>query len=236
MTGRIVEVFSSLQGEGPRLGERQIFVRLGACNLRCDYCDEPDTIAAGAGEPWSVERLEAEMTRLAAERLHQAVSWTGGEPLLQAGFLAAAVLAAKRLGLENILETNAVLPEKLAVVRNLFDAVAVDLKLPSAIGFSAWTQHAEFLRDLPAGSYAKVVLTEDSKRDEWDRVVDLLAEVAPHLPLYLQPATPAASLRKAGTTVRPIPPRRAVEFYHGARSRLRFVRVVPQWHPVWGLP
>ncbi len=235
MNANLVEVFSSLQGEGPRLGERQIFVRFGSCNLRCDYCDEPDTIPAGSGEVWSLERLASELERMIGERPHAAVSWTGGEPLLQTKFLAAAVPMAKGLGLENVLETNAVMPEKLNEVRALFDVVAVDLKLPSAIGFSAFTKHAEFLKGLPPGSYAKVVLTDNSKREEWDSVVDLIVENAPDLPLFLQPATPAQSLRDPGITIGPIRSDLAMEFYHEARKRLPSVRVVGQWHPVWGV-
>ena len=65
---RVVEVFSSLQGEGIRLGQRQIFVRFGGCNLHCDYCDEPDTIPIPSGELWSAEKLKSEILRLAAER------------------------------------------------------------------------------------------------------------------------------------------------------------------------
>ena len=45
----LVEVFSSLQGEGSRLGERPVFVRFGGCHRRCDYCDEPDTIPIPSG-------------------------------------------------------------------------------------------------------------------------------------------------------------------------------------------
>ncbi|MDW8366438.1 MAG: hypothetical protein RMK49_11390 [Abditibacteriales bacterium] len=34
---RLVEIFSAIQGEGICVGERQVFVRLGGCNLRCVY-------------------------------------------------------------------------------------------------------------------------------------------------------------------------------------------------------
>ena len=66
MKARIMEVFSSLQGEGVRLGERQIFVRFGGCNLQCDYCDEPDTIPIGSGKLWDRELLRPPVTALHA--------------------------------------------------------------------------------------------------------------------------------------------------------------------------
>ena len=41
MTGTLVEIFSSVQGEGLMVGERQVFLRFGGCNLECAYCDTP---------------------------------------------------------------------------------------------------------------------------------------------------------------------------------------------------
>ncbi|MFA6988722.1 MAG: 7-carboxy-7-deazaguanine synthase QueE [Candidatus Gastranaerophilaceae bacterium] len=35
----IIEIFSSIQGEGPYIGYKQLFVRFSECNLNCNYCD-----------------------------------------------------------------------------------------------------------------------------------------------------------------------------------------------------
>ena len=39
----LVEVFSSVQGEGPEVGRTTVFVRFGGCDLRCRWCDSPGT-------------------------------------------------------------------------------------------------------------------------------------------------------------------------------------------------
>ena len=36
---KVVEIFSSIDGEGKRTGQIATFVRLAGCNLRCCYCD-----------------------------------------------------------------------------------------------------------------------------------------------------------------------------------------------------
>jgi len=39
----LVEIFSSIQGEGTYVGATTLFVRLGGCDLRCGWCDSPHT-------------------------------------------------------------------------------------------------------------------------------------------------------------------------------------------------
>ena len=96
MTQLVVsEVFGpTFQGEGPSLGRRAGFVRLGRCNLACSFCDTPYT--------WDWERHDPaeELTRVDVSELAERVRSmsvplvviTGGEPLLQQshliGFLA----------------------------------------------------------------------------------------------------------------------------------------------------
>ena len=40
-SGWLAEIFCSIQGEGPLVGTRQIFVRLANCHRRCRFCDTP---------------------------------------------------------------------------------------------------------------------------------------------------------------------------------------------------
>lgn len=228
----IFEVFSSIQGEGLCLGERQIFVRFGGCSLRCDYCDEPETIPLDSGEHWEGERLRTVILSHLRRGRHKSIAWTGGEPLLFPDFLAGQMAWARDKGLKNYLETNGIHTSALRKVLPLLDLAAIDLKLPSATGRSLWAKHAKFLAAAGRG-FAKVVLTRGSTESEWRRVIRLMEDNAPEMPLVLQPATEAASTWKDGGRIRPIEPARAIKFLIWARARLRDVRLIPQWHPVW---
>lgn len=226
---RLVEVFSSLQGEGPYLGERQVFVRLGGCNLRCDYCDEPDTIPLDSGEPVSRAAIEAEVSRLLAQREHRAVSVTGGEPLLHVGFLKAFLPWVRARGVKAYLETNGALPRALAEVAEHADVVAMDIKLPSATGRGLWTAHRDFLKVCPEKTFVKVVLTSASEESEVLRAAELTRAASPRVPFFLQPATAVGG-------VLPPAPRDALRLWSAARRVLPSAALVPQWHPLWGLP
>ncbi len=74
---RIIEVFHSLQGEGPLSGVRTTFIRTARCNLRCAWCDTPYSF--GPGRERSIGSLVREVVRNRTRH----VCLTGGEPLLQ---------------------------------------------------------------------------------------------------------------------------------------------------------
>ena len=71
------EIFYSIQGESTHAGERCVFVRLTACDLRCTWCDT--TYAFFEGRKMSVDDVVAEVDRFGCDL----VEITGGEPLLQ---------------------------------------------------------------------------------------------------------------------------------------------------------
>jgi organic radical activating enzyme len=75
MSLKVKEIFYSLQGEGGRQGEASIFIRLSACNLKCDFCD---TDFSGG------EMMEIAQILSVIEQYHcKWIVWTGGEPALQ---------------------------------------------------------------------------------------------------------------------------------------------------------
>ena len=79
---KINEIFDSIQGEGPFIGYRQIFVRFCGCNLLCDYCDTE----FDKGEDLSPNELLEKIKRFDLNNV-QSISLTGGEPLLHYEFL-----------------------------------------------------------------------------------------------------------------------------------------------------
>ena len=85
MTADIIEIFSSIQGEGIFLGAKQIFVRFKRCNMACAYCDEELDRKAKRYSP--LELMKEVKLLESARGPHHSVSLTGGEPLLYAEFL-----------------------------------------------------------------------------------------------------------------------------------------------------
>ncbi|WP_329171556.1 7-carboxy-7-deazaguanine synthase QueE [Streptomyces sp. NBC_01477] len=119
----------AVQGEGPSLGRRCAFVRLGGCNLGCTWCDTPYTWDwKGDGDSGRAydprQELHAMPWQAVAEQLRAysvpLVVVSGGEPLSQQNRLLPLLreLAGTGHGIE--IETNgtvAPLPEVAALAR-----------------------------------------------------------------------------------------------------------------------
>ena len=84
----VSEVFVSIQGEGPSVGEPAIFLRLAGCNLSCAWCDTPyswDWTNHDRGRnsrSIEVAELAGQLVADVSPSVRLLVI-TGGEPLLQ---------------------------------------------------------------------------------------------------------------------------------------------------------
>jgi len=236
----IVEIFSSIQGEGLYVGTRQVFVRFSGCNLSCAYCDTPDAhypcqyalVERNPGKREfdkianniTVEQL-AQMINFLLSFRHHSVSLTGGEPLSQAQ---AIVTLAPKLHGRIYLETNGTMVDELLKVLPYIHIISMDIKLPSIAGKTYWQEHGEFLRIAATKEvFVKLVITDKTNSDEFTRAIDLIASVNTDIPLILQPVTPR-------NTCKAIDPDAMLTYQAQALESLKHVRVIPQTHKFMG--
>ena len=238
-SARIIEVFSSIQGEGIYVGRPHLFVRFWNCNLACHYCD---TDYKGPYQEMTREQLCDEVGRfLREEGPFHAVSLTGGEPLLWAPFLKGWLPWLKEMGQRTYLETNGTLPDALEELLPWIDIIAMDVKPPSATADRpVWEELERFLRTAHAGAaragaesrpelFVKVVVTPETADEEVARSAHLVAAVDCRIPVVLQPVTPWGEV--AG-----IPSAEQVARWKRLAGReLADVRVLPQVHRLLGV-
>ncbi|MDR2511850.1 MAG: 7-carboxy-7-deazaguanine synthase QueE [Bacteroidales bacterium] len=73
---KIIEIFSSIQGEGCNAGKAAFFIRLAGCNNACPFCDTKESWK-NTGKEMTVEEIIA----IIPQKIENVVI-TGGEPLL----------------------------------------------------------------------------------------------------------------------------------------------------------
>lgn len=244
---QLCEVFNSLQGEGLYVGVRQTFIRFAGCNLSCQYCDSPSALTPTKDyrveqtpghrdfKNYSNPATTAQLKGLVGsfdkpKGVNHSISLTGGEPLLQVDFLKDFLPALDNLS-PIYLETNGVLPDHLQELIGLVDIVALDIKLPSATGQSAyWSEHQRSLVVAQAKElFVKIVLTKETTVKEVDTAVNIIAGVSREIPLVLQPVTPFGAVKHRPSA------EQLLAFYTVAKRQLLKVRVIPQLHRLLGV-
>lgn len=247
---RIHEIFSSIQGEGPWIGQRHIFVRFAGCDIHCRYCDTQTAFQMDHEEaglqfcsvqpmPGSNKReqtlisVSSEMMTKYCTRLiipgpsRPVISLTGGEPLLQASFLAE-WLPTVRNTFRIYLETSGIHHDAMARIRDLVDIVSIDFKLPSATGLRPfWEEHKNFLQAARGKTlFVKVVVTKDTKKDDILTSARIIAGFDRSMALIIQPAggplAPESNM--------------FMDFQDAALGIIEDVRVIPQAHKILNVP
>ncbi len=245
------EIYSAIQGEGPLVGIRQIFVRFSICDLRCVWCDTPEslvknefcTIEKMAGtrifhkvkNPININDLLLHLKLLSPE-LHHSISLTGGEPLLHSDFLNTFLpYLKKEVSLPVYLESGGHRAEELSKIIDFLDYISMDFKLPSSAHTGIlWNKHKEFLEVSSKAKnlqsiWIKIVITNETLLDELIHSINLIKSVYKknNIEIFLQPVTKINNI---------IPPNE-LELLNIQKELLNIypkIRVTPQVHRLIG--
>lgn len=240
----LIEVFTSIQGEGRFAGVPMGFVRTAGCPIRCLYCDTPEsysaaaTFAVHAAEETHHESNPVDGAGAAAcvrglLGSARSVSVTGGEPLLFPEFVRGIGEALRDAGIALHLETAALHPEALSACLPSVDHLSADYKLPGTLEKGDHrAQHVDCLAraaESDATIDVKLVLTPDVEEAALGVALQDLQRWRERVLLVLQPVTPFGAVRTQ-------PPAARVARFADRASELGFdVRVLPQLHKHLGL-
>lgn len=194
MKAPIIEIFSSFQGEGLYIGQRQIFVRFAGCNLNCSYCDTDNSKSTNAGKLMNVDEVLAEINKIKTPDCN-VISFTGGEPSLYPNFINELM---DKTDMKALLETNGTLPENIDSIENL-DIVSMDIKLPEHFNqeYDEKILENEILslnllmaKSIPV--YCKIVTLPTTEKNTIKKVIEKLNDniVEKNFKIIIQPSSP----------------------------------------------
>lgn len=153
---QISEVFYSIQGEGPKTGEKAVFIRLAGCNLRCRFCDSK---YAYKGRELRLNKLIAKIKNYNCNN----IIWTGGEPLIQKKKIYEAIKRLKNYKhnietngtstfCQKLFKTTVISPKKQAINKNLIkrykygENVYFKFVVKNLKDYTFWKKFAENLK------------------------------------------------------------------------------------------
>lgn len=249
-TSSLVEIFSAIQGEGLNVGTRQIFIRFGGCDLRCHFCDSAHTWtpkstcrieqSPGSREfcqqpnPVTMPQILQWLSWQDQPGVHDSISLTGGEPLLQATFLSHLLPQIRQqTQLPIYLETGGHHPKALGQVLPSLDSVGMDLKLPSVSGETHWEDHRQSLdlcHQAQVEVFCKLIISKGTTWEDLMTAAQLVATINSRIPLFLQPVTPLTPQHP----VQPPAPEQVLTWQTDLKQICPHIRVVPQTHKALG--
>ncbi|MFH1752615.1 MAG: 7-carboxy-7-deazaguanine synthase QueE [Candidatus Omnitrophota bacterium] len=224
----VIEIFSSVQGEGPFMGVKQIFLRFARCNLNCRFCDLKKPFSS---KEFSVSKMISIVKQISQNSgEHHSISLTGGEPLMYRDYLKALLPELKEMGHKIYLETNSTLVDSLKDVLDLVDIVAADFKLPSSTGVGEyWREHKAFIGlAKKKNCFVKIVITNQTEAKDVKKAIDIISKVDGNMLMVLQPVWPVEGVERAKN-------KQLFDYLFLAEKRLKNVRIMPQMHKVLGV-
>jgi pyruvate formate lyase activating enzyme len=107
----------------------RLVVFLSGCLLRCQYCHNPDTWDMHSGKEVTVDQVWSKVRRYLPMLKKGGITFTGGEPLVQAPFLKSLLRRAKQNGLHTAVDTAGFLGDRVDDdMMHDIDLVLLDIK------------------------------------------------------------------------------------------------------------
>jgi 7-carboxy-7-deazaguanine synthase len=199
----VSEVFTTIQGEGPSAGQRALFIRLGACNQHCLWCDTPYTWVfddrhvnyhAKSLAPFNPqEELKRvtliELCNTILDSGCRLIVITGGEPMLQSETLARLISAVNEYVLPHRFEietAGTISPAVLVPFVNV--KFNVSPKLANSGNPLELRRNIPVLSQLAALSSAFKFVTDGKRKADVDEIEEIIQQVGiPKHRVWLMP-------------------------------------------------
>jgi 7-carboxy-7-deazaguanine synthase len=236
----IYEIFNSVQGEGPYVGTRQLFIRFASCPLSCVYCDTPEARKSCNKVKIDIKgTIYEEVNPLTTTELQKIirnlwtsstkyVTLTGGEPLLYPDFILELSSMCEK---PFYLETNAIFWRHAEQIKDVIDVAACDVKLPEHKSSENYLsllndelKTIKLFNDFGVTVFVKMIIMKETRKRSLIPPLITLSKINPDLLLVLQPVTPSNKDQ--------VPPsnQQLFELMDLAGNYLSHIRLIPQMH------
>lgn len=185
--GRIhsLESFGTVDGPGIRF-----VVFMQGCPMRCQFCHNPDTWDVNKGKEYTPESLKEEILRYKSYMDYSkgGVTFTGGEPLLQAEFILEVSKLCKAKGITVAIDTAGyILNDTVKELLEYTDLVLLDIKNYDPIVYKAVTgvqlsptlKFLDYLREKNIPTWVRYVLVPQLTDN-----MDSISKLSDHLDGY----------------------------------------------------
>ena len=178
------ESLAAVDGDGLRYA-----IFLSGCPLRCVYCHNPDTWQRSNNEISAID-LVKKVTRYAPYfKNGGGVTFSGGEPLLQAEFIAECADLLENVGITYIVDTSGAveLTDSVKLALSKAEAVLLDVKFPTdeayirytGAGISKTLATLEFLNSIGKRTVIRTVIVPGINDSE-EKIAKYASLVKPH--------------------------------------------------------
>lgn len=165
-------------------GKISSIVFISGCNLHCPFCHNPELVRPDLlDDEYNLSLDDVIGQLLEREGFIEAVTITGGEPLLYSGILDLVRGVKERTSLSVKIDTNGTLPRKLNEILHYIDYVAMDLKSSprkysratgERAGFADVRESIGIIRSLPSYEFRTTMVPGIVDLED---VIELLGEI-----------------------------------------------------------